>query len=268
MYTYEEIFQRNIGVFTPEEQEKIKNLKIAIAGAGGLGGPVAYYLARLGVGELRLADPEKFDETNINRQFGAYIDTVGQFKAEAIKNELLRINPHLVAKSWNEGIDGGNIDEFLDGADAVVDGIDFFSLNDANTLYKEAFKRDLWVFTSQAAKEILSFIIYNPAKGVTFEDMVCKDGQLDLMKAIQSFFPILPSGIKQSDIDGLVKSGAVHISSHATPPNIGGGLLVEEMIKVLVKGIEPTITAPGLFVFNLEKLHTTVFDSKITEEEV
>ena len=57
-YSYEDLFQRNIGVFTAEEQERIRGLVVAIAGAGGLGGPVAYNLARLGVGEIRLADPE------------------------------------------------------------------------------------------------------------------------------------------------------------------------------------------------------------------
>ena len=55
--TYDEITQRNIGVFTPDEQARIRALVVAIAGCGGIGASAAHYLARLGVGELRLADP-------------------------------------------------------------------------------------------------------------------------------------------------------------------------------------------------------------------
>ena len=91
--SYDEITQRNIGFVTPDEQARLRGLVVAVAGCGGVGAPAAHYLARLGVGELRLADPEDFEASNINRQFAAYVDTIGVNKAEAVAAELRRINP-------------------------------------------------------------------------------------------------------------------------------------------------------------------------------
>lgn len=61
-------FERNLGFLTLEEQERINNSVVAIAGAGGDGGLLALQFARLGVGEIRLADPDPFEAENINRQ--------------------------------------------------------------------------------------------------------------------------------------------------------------------------------------------------------
>ena len=126
--SYEEITQRNIGVVTPEEQARIRSLCVAIAGCGAFGAPTAHYLARLGVGELRLADPEEFEASNINRQFAAYVDTIGVNKAEAVAAELARINPEVAVRTFTDGVCQSSIAGLLDGADVVVDGLDFFEL--------------------------------------------------------------------------------------------------------------------------------------------
>ena len=119
--SYEEITQRNIGVFTPEEQARIQTLVVAVAGCGGQGAPAAHNLARMGVGELRLADPEEFEASNVNRQFAAYVDTIGVPKAEAVAAELARINPRLVTRTFTEGVREDSVAEFLDSADAVIE---------------------------------------------------------------------------------------------------------------------------------------------------
>jgi molybdopterin/thiamine biosynthesis adenylyltransferase len=258
-YSYEEIFQRNIGVFTAEEQEKIKSLRIAIAGAGGLGGPVAYNLARLGVGEIRLADRDRFDVTNINRQFGAYVDTVGLNKAEAICSELKRINPFLKTVPINDFISAENVDGFLEDIDAVVDAIDFFEVDAELLLHRKAVEKGLWVFTSQAAKEKLTFTSFNPQNN-NLRQMVTIFGKPNIVKAVKSFFPKLPEGITWLAVKELVKSGQVHISSHATPPNIGGGYLVEEMIRVLVRGKNPFAESPAIFEVDLDKMYIKKYE--------
>lgn len=267
-YTYNKLFQRNIGIFTKEEQKKIKKLKVAIAGGGGgLGSPMAYNIARLGVEEIRLADPDIFEPSNINRQFGAYIDTIGQYKVKAIKNELLRINPCLVVKIWNTKIDKLNIAEFLNGVDAVIDGIDFFELEAANFLYKEAFKRKLWVFTCQGACNIISFIAFNPS-GITFEKMVSENNRLNLKKTIIKMFPILPKGVTSKIIDKIVKDAtkknSYSIPSYVVLPPIGGAFVTEELIKVLIRNILPLAEAPNLFLIDLEQMKIFFFkDGKI-----
>lgn len=263
-YTYNKIFQRNIGVFTSEEQKKIKKIKIAIAGAGGLGGPVAYNLARLGVGEIRLADQDKFDVTNINRQFGAYIDTVGMNKAEAICCELKRINPFLKAVNINDFISAANVDEFLAGADAVVNAIDF-RMEAEIILHEKAAERGLWVFTSQCIKEKMTFTSFNPAKN-NFNKLVTVSGKPDMVKALRSFFPKLPKGMTWASVKNMNKSNQGHISSHVTPPNIGAGYLVEEMIKVLVKNEKPFAESPAIFEVDLAKMYIKKYKSRTLAE--
>src|SRR3989338_5770836 len=68
---YWERVDRNIGWITREEQALLRNATVGIAGCGGMGGMIAERLLRLGVGEMRIADPEVFDISNINRQFAA-----------------------------------------------------------------------------------------------------------------------------------------------------------------------------------------------------
>ena len=78
---YKERTDRNIGFITDSSQKLLKDTVIGIAGCGGMGGQLAANLLRLGIGELRLADPEVFDVSNINRQFGATKGSVGKNKA-------------------------------------------------------------------------------------------------------------------------------------------------------------------------------------------
>ncbi|HMK93406.1 MAG TPA: ThiF family adenylyltransferase, partial [Thermoleophilia bacterium] len=182
--TYDELTQRNIGVFTPEEQARIQSLVVAIAGCGAMGAAAAHFLARLGVGELRLADPEEFEPSNANRQFAAYVDTVGLNKADAVAAEVARINPQIVTRVYPQGVHPDTVAELLDGADVVVDGIDFFALPDELALHREARRRGQWVFVSQGVVEITSTTCFDPS-GVALDDMVTDQGRPSVAKAIE-----------------------------------------------------------------------------------
>ncbi len=245
-YTYDELFQRNIGVFTQEQQDKIRNLKVAIAGAGGLGGPVAYNIARLGVGSIKIADPDKFEVSNINRQFGAYVDTVGEFKTDAISNELKRINPELDVKTWNNGINAENIDEFLEGVDLVIDGIDFFEVEVELLLHKKCRDKGLWIFTSQAAAEILTFTSFDP-KGTALVEKLDMEN-FNIRNLISVFFPKLPKIATEEALSELKTGSDVHISSHATPPPFGGALLTEQVITKVIFNKSVTVFPEIMFI--------------------
>jgi molybdopterin/thiamine biosynthesis adenylyltransferase len=259
-FSYDELFGRNLGVFTAQEQARTKSLTVAIAGAGGLGGPVAYNLARLGVGGLRLADPEVFEPSNINRQYGAYVDTVGRNKAEAIADELRRINPRMTVTTWASGIDESNVAPFLDGASLVIDGIDFFELEAELLLHREAARRGLWIFTHQGALEMLTGTIFAPGTRA-LERMVLRDGSIDPVKAIRSFFPLLPRGLQLEDVLAELTIGELaHIPSHATSPSIGGALCVEDVIRQAVRLQPPRVVAPQVYAFSLETFEYRIVD--------
>lgn len=259
-YTYEQLFTRNRGVFSDDEINRIRSLSVAIVGAGGLGGPVAYTLARLGVGEIRMIDPEKFEESNINRQFGAYIDTIGQYKVNAIERELLRINPSLIVKSWSEPLTKKNIDNFIEGADVIVDAIDFFAFDIERLVYQKAVEKNIWCHTGQAASNIFTFTSFNP-QGVTFDNMFVEKGEVKLEKLISGFFPILPKGATPEVLQEIIKGKQLHISSHATPPPIGGSLVVEQIIRVNIRMQRPIVEAPSLYIFDLNEVKILYYNS-------
>jgi tRNA A37 threonylcarbamoyladenosine dehydratase len=124
---FQEAFSRNKGLLTEAEQERLRQSTVAVAGLGGVGGIEAVGLARLGVGHFHLSDPDTFEVANFNRQAGAMMSTVGKQKAEVIMAMIHDINPFAQVKVWNTALDETSVGPFLDGADIVVDGIDFFA---------------------------------------------------------------------------------------------------------------------------------------------
>ena len=79
---------------SPEVQGKLDGARVAVAGLGGLGSNVALSLARIGVGHLHLIDFDRVDLTNLNRQ-QYFIRHLGMYKTEALREEILEINPYL-----------------------------------------------------------------------------------------------------------------------------------------------------------------------------
>ncbi|MFQ6135910.1 MAG: ThiF family adenylyltransferase [Candidatus Hydrothermarchaeales archaeon] len=117
------------------EQKKLKNAKVAVTGAGGLGCPIATYLTLAGVGRIDIIDMDKADLTNLNRQFLYTPEDEGKVKVEVAAERLNAINPELEINGINEMITYDNAFDLLKGYDAVVDGTDNFpvryAINDA-----------------------------------------------------------------------------------------------------------------------------------------
>ena len=92
--TKEEIRQALIERHTLPVQERLERARVAIAGLGGLGSNVAFFLARIGVGHLHLIDFDRVDITNLNRQ-QYFMRHIGMYKTDALREELEQINPYL-----------------------------------------------------------------------------------------------------------------------------------------------------------------------------
>jgi tRNA threonylcarbamoyladenosine dehydratase len=258
--TYDELTQRNLGVFTPEEQARIRSLVVVVAGCGALGAPAAHFLTRLGVGELRLADPEEFEASNVNRQFAAYVDTIGENKAEAVAAELRRINPQTVLRTFTDGVRESSIAELLDGADVVVDGIDFFALAEELLLHREARRRGQWVFACQGVVEITTTTSFDPSRA-TLEDMVCDQGRPSVAKAVASFVPVLPKAATPELLARAVAGELPSVPSDVTGSAFGGALLVEEIVRVAVRRLPPHVVAPDLTIFDQDELWLRLWDA-------
>lgn len=162
-----------------EGQEKIKNLKVAIAGLGGMGSNIAEILVRLGVGYLKIADPDTIDVSNINRQVIANTETIGRKKARASYEELKKIGGDVKIVTFEEGITQDNAEEFVSDVDIVIDEIDVFPLAAHVLLHRAAQKRGLPVYMSFVVG--LGIHLYkfdSKASSYTIEDFLLNNGKM------------------------------------------------------------------------------------------
>ena len=95
-------FTRTEMLIGNEGMEKLSNAKVAIFGLGGVGSFVCEGLARIGVGNFVLIDFDKTDESNINRQLIATVDTIGEYKVDLMKERILKINPDANVETYKE----------------------------------------------------------------------------------------------------------------------------------------------------------------------
>ena len=98
----DEKFSRTEMLIGNEGMEKLSDAKVAIFGLGGVGSFVCEGLARSGVGNFILVDYDKIDESNINRQLIAIVDTIGRHKVDVMKERILQINPNANVETYKE----------------------------------------------------------------------------------------------------------------------------------------------------------------------
>lgn len=104
-------------------QDKLQKAKVAIAGLGGLGSNIAIGLARIGVGQLHLVDFDRVDLTNLNRQH-YFIHHLGQYKTEALKKQILEINPYIQVITDCLKIKASNVATLFSDADIICEAFD------------------------------------------------------------------------------------------------------------------------------------------------
>jgi len=134
IYPYRYI--RNRETISREEQLRLSNARVAVVGAGGLGGQVILLLARVGVGHIVVVDYDRFDETNLNRQALSSQRAMGRSKSEEAVMVVSAINPGVIVTPHQVKIDPSNAKEVLEGSDVIVDALDNiparFTIEDAS----------------------------------------------------------------------------------------------------------------------------------------
>jgi adenylyltransferase/sulfurtransferase len=126
-------------------QEKLLGGKVLVIGAGGLGSPIATYLAAAGVGTIGLVDADVVDLSNLQRQILHHTPDVGRAKVESGKEKIEALNPDVTVKTYPFRVDTGNIRELIRDYDFIVEGTDNFPtkflVNDACVLEGKAFSQ-------------------------------------------------------------------------------------------------------------------------------
>jgi adenylyltransferase/sulfurtransferase len=114
-----------------EGQERLASAHVLIVGAGGLGSPVALYIAASGVGQITICDHDKVDLTNLQRQIVHHTGSIGAPKVDSARDTLARINPEVRVRAVQERIEGERLESLVRDADVVLDATDNFATRHA-----------------------------------------------------------------------------------------------------------------------------------------
>ncbi len=242
-WSYKEAFARNLGLISSQEQQRLREARVAIAGMGGVGGVHLMTLARLGVGRFSIADPDKFETANFNRQYGATLRNMGRGKAEAMTEEVRQVNPELDLRVFHEPITAANVDAFLEGASVVLDGIDFFAFDARRLIFREARRRGLWAITAGPVGFSAAWLLFDP-QGMDFDTYF---GLYDGMQPVDQFVAFVvgltPAGTHWRYLDlSEVKGKAARGPSAGLACQLCSGIAAVEAAKVILgrKPLRPT----------------------------
>jgi molybdopterin/thiamine biosynthesis adenylyltransferase len=228
---YRSIFSRNIGFFSEAEQEKLRGSTIAISGMGGVGGLLAERLTRLGIGRLKILDPDTFEQSNLNRQFGSSMLNLGQNRAEAVFEQTKDINPQAQIQYSKASIRTENdASLFVAGCDLVVDEMDFGLFKESIFLQRAARRVGIYYMFAVDIGFGALVVVFDP-NGLTLEeyDKLPPDVNLEsapeLRVPLERICPIMPSyAVPDSDEANKILCEVLAGDRPAPTNSIGVGL--------------------------------------------
>jgi len=195
-FNYDEAFSRNIGWVTEAEQHKLHNTRVAIGGLGGVGGVHLLTLARLGIGRFVIADFDVFDIVNFNRQVGATVSSLQQPKIDVLANMVRDINPEVDLRLFPKGVQPDSLEEFLDGVDVYVDGLDFFAFSARRLTFAACERKGIPVVTAAPLGLGTALLVFGPG-GMSFEDYFGFEGCNEMEMAIRFLVGLSPAMLQR-----------------------------------------------------------------------
>lgn len=250
-FSYERAFDRNIGWVTTAEQQRLRQARVAIAGMGGVGGVHLMTLARLGVGRFTIADFDRFDVANFNRQVGATMATVGRPKAEVLRDMVLDVNPEAEVRVMDEGLSPDNMSAFLQGANVYLDGLDFFAFDIRQQVFAACRQAGIPAVTVAPLGMGAALVNFMP-DGMSFDDYFgWHDGMSELEKALRFAVGLSPWA---PHVGYLVDRSRVNLGERRGPSTmiacqLCAGVAGAEVLK-LVLGRGGVIAAPRSIQFD------------------
>lgn len=218
-----ERYLRQILLFDEEGQNALKRAHICIVGTGGLGSPIAMYLAAAGIGTITIVDSDTVTMSNLNRQLLHWTDDIGREKISSAAEKLRCINPHCNIIARNERVTRENVARISLGADIIIDAVDNYETRQILNLY--------------SVREGKPFI-HGAVRGLSGQMLVVLPGTACLRCIVQD-------GISDSMVPVL-----------GVTPGIVGCMQANEAIKLLTGGGS---SAGNLVIWNGETGRTEVY---------
>lgn len=235
-FAYDRAFARNIGWLTPDEQRTLRGKTVAIAGMGGVGGVHLLTLARLGIGAFRIADFDRFDIANFNRQVGATVSTLGLEKAAVLAAMARDINPELDIQVFSQGVDASDPSNFLRGADLYIDGLDFFAFAARQATFAACAAAGIPAVTAAPLGMGSALLTFMPGK-MSFDEYFLWGDLPDDEKALRFMVGLAPAGLHRPY---LVEPTAVNLAERRGPSTfmacqLCAGIAATEALKILLR---------------------------------
>ena len=202
-------YSRALGALSEEEIAVLRSAKVCVVGCGGIGGYVIEELSRLGVGEIVAADPDCFDETNLNRQLLSSEDNIGKNKALAAAERVKSINSEVRVFPACEVFCEENAKRLLSGCGVIIDALD-----------SAAARRTL----AESCKELGLTLVHGAVSGWKAQITVLAPGS-------DAFSFMYPEGYCDEAV----------IPSLSFTPALAASIEAAEAVKVLIKRPSPLL---------------------------
>lgn len=216
LFDYQTAFSRNIGWVTEDEQARLREVRVAIGGLGGVGGVHLLTLARLGIGEFSIADFDVFDIVNFNRQVGATMSTLGRAKIVVLEEMAREINPEINIRAFPEGVSPDCLDDFLDGVDVYVDGLDFFAFYARKMTFAACERKGIPVVTAAPLGLGTALLVFAPG-GMSFEDYFGFEGCDEMEMAIRFLVGLSPAMLQRGYVADMSR---INLAERRGPSSI------------------------------------------------
>jgi molybdopterin/thiamine biosynthesis adenylyltransferase len=235
-FDYATAFSRNIGWVTADEQGTLSRSRIAIAGLGGVGGSHLLTLSRLGVGRFNVADFDRFELQNFNRQVGATVSSLKQTKVAVLAHLAADINPQLDIRRFDDGVTATNLDAFLQDVDVYVDGLDFFAVEARRMVFAACRARGIPAVTAAPLGMGVAVLHFAP-RGMTFEDYFRLEGHSKQEQLARFMAGLSPNMLQRSylAVPSAVNFGKERGPSTAMGCELCAGVMATEVLKILLK---------------------------------
>jgi molybdopterin/thiamine biosynthesis adenylyltransferase len=212
MLTIADILRYGKPMLLPEVGEigqlKLKNAKVLVIGAGGLGCPVLLYLATSGIGTIGMVDFDKVELHNLHRQILYSEDAVGLSKVQSAKSTLEHLNPNTTCILFEEKLTVANAENILSGFDVIVDGCDNFT-----------------------TRYLVNDTCVKLQKPLVYGSILKFEGQMAVFnhkgsKNLRDIFPLAPN---PEDVPNCSLNGVL-----GTLPGIIGTMMAQETLKLIM----------------------------------
>ncbi|MGJ8693203.1 MAG: ThiF family adenylyltransferase [Thalassotalea sp.] len=245
MFDYNNAFSRNIGWVTEHEQQLLKQKRVAMAGAGGVGSEHIVTLARLGITKFNISDFDEYEVHNFNRQAGAFMSTINRPKSEVMAEVIKDINPEAQINNFPVGINETNVDAFLDNVDIYVDSLDFFALSARKLVYQKCYEKQIPLVTAAPIGMGVALLCFMPGsmnyeEYFRFNDCASENEQL-----VKFLIGVSPSLMQKTYLVDPSSSDFIAQKAPSLPMGVKlcGGLAGSYVLKILLNRGD-VLTAP------------------------